>query len=217
MEKDAGDPKIGADTGNGKGSKLEKSGGANPAGSPGGGGNTGGGNTGGEKKNVPRLAFLDQAEPKLKEVDVPAIEDVKKKSKKATKKTTKKEESQDLKVMTTALLGGLFAVLADKNSDWQTSESEIELIADPASRILSRMESLKGGGEKLDYLMLAFGVIAVAAPRVVKSVNKKREGGGDYANTKRQGESSVGADTSKHELAGFSQASAKSVLPGIQP
>lgn len=183
---------------------------------------TGGeGAEGEERPRVSRLDLVNQSEPRAKEVEIPE-KDVKVivKKKKMVKKTKGKAGSPDeLKPLVAALLAGIFGVLEQRDVNWKVPEAELELIADPGSRILARWELLSGSSENMDYVLLAFGLVMVCGPRIVKTITKKREEAGpdaDSRNTQNAGGRTATENPSGSADSDLHRGSAKAILPGIQ-
>lgn len=175
----------------------------NPAGAGAGAGT--GAETGKEEK-FRELALVEQETPILQELEVPDVEEKKKSRRKKSKETS------ELKLAVSALLTGIFAIAESKDKTWKVDEAEIDLIADPAAKILSRNNKIIDG-EKLDYLMLGIGIVAVCAPRIILTLQNLRE---KNANIKRESRKTNREDFAETEYPDFYPSGVKNVLQGIQ-
>jgi len=188
--------------------KKGESGSASPAAKP--KGENGGSRTP-EIKELFGLAMVDQGDPFSKSVELPAVEDKQAKKPAAKKGKAKRGNPNEIQPMISGLLAGIFAVLENKDPTWKVSDAEVNLISEPAARIVARMEMI-GDNENVDYLVLLVGLITVCAPRLVQ-IQKKRRSANE---PKSQVGENVRYGTQKPEPADLPATSAKNVLQGIQ-
>ena len=74
------------------------------------------------------------------------------------------ESKPEYKLMIMSLLGGVTSALAQRNPVWSAGDAELLLIAEPASRILERMENVTS--ERLDGVSLILGIGMYVGPRI---------------------------------------------------
>ena len=133
---------------------------------------TGGTETGGKIsgegiQGVPELVVIDPEK-------IPAQDNKpKKKKKKPTKKEVQlRELQQNIQVL---LIGGFELLSKRAGSHWAISVEESEKIAEPLTRILDRMEVSEKLTAYSDYITLTAAVAITVLPRVIVSVEMKKQ------------------------------------------
>lgn len=119
---------------------------------------------GGSGEKVPQMVLV--TDPATGESPKPK----KKKKQQTVSAATTKETASNISM----LIMACFSLAESKNPIWQVSPDEVDQIAQPAARIIGRLEAAEGLNKNADYFMLAAALAMVVLPRfIMMSQNKK--------------------------------------------
>lgn len=116
------------------------------------------------------MAVVDKP---FNDIEIPVVGEVetkKKPKKKASSQQVVKDEGNN-RLIVSSLVAGVFACIAVRSPEWELSEKEVSLIAEPAGRILDRMESVSE--EKMDTVSLLIAIVMIISVRVVPKIVEK--------------------------------------------
>lgn len=192
------------------------------------GGKTGGQQAAGEKAIISGLADVKEKKPTppkqgipgLALIDFPAQTEAGETKPKTTKKKGRKQSPKDkaaeeVKPAVTGLLGAVFTAGGTKNPIWQVTDQEIEMIADPASKILARLELSQGASEYADYIALLIALAAVCGPRIAITAQARKEAAKIAGNADRTPAVSGGQDSAGGSTSLRAGGNVKAILPGL--
>jgi hypothetical protein len=138
------------------------------------------GETGGRKnEKTEKPAGLSLLDKHPRDVSVILPGEAEEKPKKKPKKRSKKNDSSELENLVSALLTTVFSIAASKDPEiWTVSDAEVKSIAEPAGKILKKLDKTGKASAYSDGLMLILALLIVVGSRGVKTVQKKKEGKG---------------------------------------
>lgn len=107
-------------------------------------------------------------EPKAVELEVPALEEKPKRGRpKKTKKAEKKEEHLELEQNIAVMIKTVFDMMAVRDPIWKLADTEVEAVAKPGARILTRLGAEEETNKNADYLLLIVGIAGIVLPRIM--------------------------------------------------
>lgn len=158
-----------------------------------------------KKEKVEEIKMED---PRPVELEVPALEEKPKRRRKKKEKEDHSELEQNLSI----IIRTIFDMLATRDPVWKLADTEVEAVAKPGARILTRLGAEEETNKNADYLLLIIGIAGIIIPRVmvIKTRRQVRP-----VEPRSQGEAGTGGPEASRSSSGSDTGNVKILLPGL--